>query len=222
MESLQIQEQTQVQEYCKVTLDCKLVGDFVIKRSYGIENIYEVVAEFQSTRTKKGFVYINCNDELRQQFDPNKIYFRVEGELRSLKKYDEANDKNWMYVYIVPRVVTVLDEVPTTMVNEVEFKNITVYKAPQTRLAFNNNRPTTRFVCRINRRKNVFSCIPFIVWNNLASVVMKKIFVDTVISGNGNLHSRMLNNKYIIDVCASDISITTKDSEQNIVDISEK
>ena len=74
---------------CEVALDCVVKTEPIVIKQYGVETIYAVDVEFQSTKTKKGLINLNYPNSLDLEIHVGDV-LSVTGELRSIKSHNKC------------------------------------------------------------------------------------------------------------------------------------
>ena len=196
---------------CEVALDCVVKTEPVVIKQYGVETIYAVDVEFQSTKTKKGLINLNYPNSLDLEIHPGDI-LSVSGELRSIKIENTGNNvEDFPYyrkIYVLARKIVKLDEAPKPMKNEINFYNILLYSTPKQRKSYNDDTvDITSFVVKYERSNDKSSYLYCVAWYSLARLIakMKK---GTRITGQGNLQSRYSHDCLFNEVCISSITET--------------
>ena len=193
---------------CEVFLDCVVKTEPVVIKQYGIESIYAVDVEFQSTKTKKGIINLNYPNSLGLDLHVGDI-LSVSGELRSIKIDNIDNTDKYPYyrkIYILARHIDVLESVPETMSNEVNLYNILIYSAPKQRKSYNDDTvDITSFVVKYERSNDKSSYLYCQAWYSLARLVAK-MTPGTRITGTGNLQSRYSHDCLFDEICVSSIT----------------
>ena len=196
---------------CEVLLDCVVKTEPVVIKQYGIEAIYAVDVEFQSTKTKKGVINLNFPNSLGLDIKVGDV-ISVVGELRSIKIENTGTNVEeypfYRKIYVLARQITVLDEVPSVMKNEVNLYNIMIYNTPKPRKSYNDDSiDITSFVVKYERSNDKSSYLYCVAWYSLARLIAA-MTKGTRITGQGNLQSRYSHDCLFNEICISSISKT--------------
>ena len=196
---------------CEVALDCVVKTEPVVIKQYGVETIYAVDVEFQSTKTKKGLINLNFPNSLDLEIHTGDV-LSVSGELRSIKIENTGNNvEDFPYyrkIYVLARHIDKLEEIPKNMKNEVNLYNILLYSTPKLRKSYNDNSiDITSFVVKYERSNDKSSYLYCVAWYSLARLIAK-MTKGTRITGTGNLQSRYSHDCLFNEVCISSITET--------------
>lgn len=202
---------------CEVMLDCVVLTKPKEVKTYGIEVIYAVDVEFQSTKTKKGVININYSNSLGLELKPGDN-LRIKGDLRSIRvdsselgvevKEDSTEPViKPRKVYLLIREIEKLDELPEDMLNVINFENLLVTSKPVTRKSYTDDTmDITSFKVRSERNKDKSSVLFCTAWNSLARLTAD-MEVGVRITGQGNLQSRYSHDWLYNEICISSLSI---------------
>ena len=202
---------------CEVMLDCVVLTKPKEVKTYGIEVIYAVDVEFQSTKTKKGVININYSNSLGLELKPGDN-LRIKGDLRSIRvdsselgvevKEDSTEPIiKPRKVYLLIREIEKLDELPEDMLNVINFENLLVTSKPVTRKSYTDDTmDITSFKVRSERNKDKSSVLFCTAWNSLARLTAD-MEVGVRITGQGNLQSRYSHDWLYNEICISSLSI---------------
>lgn len=202
---------------CEVMLDCVVLTKPKEVKTYGIEVIYAVDVEFQSTKTKKGVININYSNSLGLELKPGDN-LRIKGDLRSIRvdsselgvevKEDSTEPViKPRKVYLLIREIEKLDKLPEDMLNVINFENLLVTSKPVTRKSYTDDTmDITSFKVRSERNKDKSSVLFCTAWNSLARLTAD-MEVGVRITGQGNLQSRYSHDWLYNEICISSLSI---------------
>lgn len=202
---------------CEVMLDCVVLTKPKEVKTYGIEVIYAVDVEFQSTKTKKGVININYSNSLGLELKPGDN-LRIKGDLRSIRvdsaelgievKEDSTEPViKPRKVYLLIREIEKLDKLPEDMLNVINFENLLVTSKPVTRKSYTDDTmDITSFKVRSERNKDKSSVLFCTAWNSLARLTAD-MAVGVRITGQGNLQSRYSHDWLYNEICISSLSI---------------
>ena len=198
-------------------LDCVVLTKPKEVKTYGIEVIYAVDVEFQSTKTKKGVININYSNSLGLELKPGDN-LRIKGDLRSIRvdsselgvevKEDSTEPViKPRKVYLLIREIEKLDKLPEDMLNVINFENLLVTSKPVTRKSYTDDTmDITSFKVRSERNKDKSSVLFCTAWNSLARLTAD-MEVGVRITGQGNLQSRYSHDWLYNEICISSLSI---------------
>ena len=202
---------------CEVMLDCVVLTKPKEVKTYGIEVIYAVDVEFQSTKTKKGVININYSNSLGLELKPGDN-LRIKGDLRSIRvdsselgvEVKEGSTEPVIKprkVYLLIREIEKLDKLPEDMLNVINFENLLVTSKPVTRKSYTDDTmDITSFKVRSERNKDKSSVLFCTAWNSLARLTAD-MEVGVRITGQGNLQSRYSHDWLYNEICISSLSI---------------
>lgn len=202
---------------CEVMLDCVVLTKPKEVKTYGIEVIYAVDVEFQSTKTKKGVININYSNSLGLELKPGDN-LRIKGDLRSIRVDSselgvEVKENSTepvikpRKVYLLIREIEKLDKLPEDMLNVINFENLLVTSKPVTRKSYTDDTmDITSFKVRSERNKDKSSVLFCTAWNSLARLTAD-MEVGVRITGQGNLQSRYSHDWLYNEICISSLSI---------------
>lgn len=205
-------------EICEVVLDGLVLTEPKVVKTYGIEIIYAVDIEFQSTKTKKGVININYSNSLGLDLKKDEM-IHIKGDLRSMRIDDEElivklekTDAEGHFirpvkVYVLVRELEKLDTVPKKFTNSINFENLLLITKPTMRKSYSDNTvDITSFKVRSERKENKYSVLFCTAWNSLARLV-KELPVNTRVSGQGNLQSRYSHGWLYNEICVSSLDV---------------
>ena len=199
---------------CEVALECVLKAEPIVIKQYGVETIYAVDVEFQSTKTKRGTINLNYPNSLDLDIHEGDI-LSVRGELRSIKIENTGNNVDeypyYSKLYVLARQIEKLDAEPKNMKNEVTLYNILLYSTPKLRKSYNDDSvDITSFVVKYERSNDKSSYLYCVAWYSLARLIAK-MPKGTRITGTGNLQSRYSHDCLFNEICISSITATEED-----------
>ncbi len=194
---------------CEVTLDCIVMDEPIVIKQYGVEKIYAVDVEFQSTKTKKGVINLNYPNSLDLDLHKGDV-LSVSGELRSIKIENKGdNVEEFPYyrkIYVLARQIKILDVVPVKMQNLVKFYNILLYSTPKLRQSYDDDKKDiASFVVKYERSNDKSSYLYCVAWFSLARLIAK-MTKGTRLTGEGNLQSRYSHDCLFNEICVSSIT----------------
>lgn len=204
---------------CEVILDGLVLTEPIEVKTYGIEVIYAVDIEFQSTKTKKGVININYSNSLGLELKPGDMV-KVKGDLRSIRVENDAELISKLEkvdgeeptvkprkVYVLVRELEKLDKLPTDMTNVINFEQLLVTSKPVTRKSYTDaTMDITSFKVRSERNKDKSSVLFCTAWNSLARLT-SELDTGVRINGQGNLQSRYSHGWLYNEICISSLSI---------------
>ena len=204
---------------CEVVLDGLVLTEPKVVKSYGIEVIYAVDIEFQSTKTKKGVININYSNSLGLDLKKDDV-IHIKGDLRSIRIDNdeeliaklEKTDEDGQFikprkVYVLVRELEKLDTVPKEFLNIINFENLLVTTKPTMRKSYSDSTvDITSFKVRSERNKEKSSVLFCTAWNSLARLV-KELEINTRVSGQGNLQSRYSHGWLYNEICISRLDV---------------
>lgn len=172
---------------CTVVLDAVIMEEPKLLNSFGIEKIYETYVEFQSTKTKKGYIYINYSSALGIGLKKGDIIC-LKGDLRSRQ---DSDDKSFSKSYIYMYMAEFLDELPEKLKNEVEFENLRLNRGAKLRGSYSDESiPVASISLEYLSRSGRKSFVHASAWNLRAHAVAQLNKGD-IVSGSGNLQCRV-------------------------------
>ena len=205
-----------VKETGKVILDCRVVSSPEVIKSYGIEKIYEVIVEYQCSKTRTCTIAVNYSNATCEELHIDDV-IRISGNLRSIRITEESKDTSSkktfkaMKIYIFMTSYELLDEMPKEPENLVEFYGAVVANEPKLRKSYKDNDVNvTNFTLNISRGSGRVSYISCAAWNSLA-VLVSKIKKDTVVNCTGNIQSRVNDrlDRIFVEISISSLEVVS-------------
>lgn len=206
-----------VKETGRVILDCRVVSSPVVIKSYGIEKIYEVLVEYQCSKTRTCTIAVNYSNATCEELHIDDVV-KIQGNIRSIRITEENKDSDSkktfkaMKIYIFMTSYELLDEMPKEPENFVEFNLAKIANEPKLRKSYKDDDVNvTNFTLNISRGSGRVSYISCAAWNSLA-VLVSKLPKDTVVNCTGNIQSRMNErlDRLFVEISISNLEVVSE------------
>ena len=190
---------------CEVELDALVLSEPVVKMSYGIEQLKEILVRYKRLSGKTDNFLVYFSDGLDVDISKD-TYIKIKGELRSTIIKDDIGI--FPKVYIMAKEIIVLEKEPSPYENRVNIKDGILTDSPRIRKSYDDkNIDIAEVAIKIPRHSKKMSKIMCISWNNNARLI-SKYQVDDIMNAEGRLQSHETKHgNLLVQVALSAVQI---------------